>query len=544
MILRNPFETSSSRQVIRPRLVFISYRREEDHHAAGQIADHLRLSFSKTRIFLDDDLQGGDHFPTVLNNALAHSAVLIVVIGQNWLASPRLRDKNDWVRIEVKTGLETKRCSVIPVLIDGVTVEQLVQCASLPAELDELRHQQAIRLGNGSERRASLRELRHGVRSEFGLIRHRLVPSWAKGWLSLRVGRVVAAALALLAATGTSAIGWNASLSSETIVTATTILSDDLTEQSDTISERLRNIPGGHSSVWVSSDCGTPPKPLLDFGLHEASEIETLDPEPTPTRLNLAGSIVAAASQTQAQLEAFGSSRKVVDENRSDGTTLWVIVLISRPDECGGDFASVEDEISRLGIDLRLNIVGSGLDEDDIAGLKRQVCSLPGSRLLEAEDKENARTIVQQIAGAGFVDELVVLQEESDQTRTSLDNTSQILSNGVADRDTIHRSLDGSAGRIREFDRRLSFYEDYSEDPGFTETYSLHSEQLRLVEEWSQVLRRIADAGAGSGRAFQLADVADDYAEWAFESASRSDRSINDLKERVAELDEINKCND
>lgn len=59
-----------------------------------------------------DDIPLGADFRAVLDNEVATSDVQLVIIGSNWLnvtderGQQRLQDPNDFVRIEVKSGLK------------------------------------------------------------------------------------------------------------------------------------------------------------------------------------------------------------------------------------------------------------------------------------------------------------------------------------------------------------------------------------------------------------------------------------------------------
>src|SRR5262249_32563363 len=63
-------------------------------------------------------------FETVLDRQLRRAAILIVLIGDNWLrvgdkfGRRRLDQEQDWVRREIRMALQTSGCIVIPVLID------------------------------------------------------------------------------------------------------------------------------------------------------------------------------------------------------------------------------------------------------------------------------------------------------------------------------------------------------------------------------------------------------------------------------------------
>ena len=51
---------------------------------------------------------------------LRRARVVLAVIGSGWISEmPRLRDKGDWIRIEISMALERQAdCLLIPVLVD------------------------------------------------------------------------------------------------------------------------------------------------------------------------------------------------------------------------------------------------------------------------------------------------------------------------------------------------------------------------------------------------------------------------------------------
>jgi len=107
-------------------ILFISYRRDDASAHAGRLCDWLKRQFGDKRVFLDTDIDYGDNFAQVLDERLAATDVLIVVIGPDWLdcrneRGRRLDQTDDYVRMEVLTGLQ-RGIRVIPVLVGGATM--------------------------------------------------------------------------------------------------------------------------------------------------------------------------------------------------------------------------------------------------------------------------------------------------------------------------------------------------------------------------------------------------------------------------------------
>ncbi|MBG0817565.1 toll/interleukin-1 receptor domain-containing protein [Planomonospora sp. ID82291] len=125
--------------------VFINYRTGDGEKSAALIAMSLSDRFGKDRIFRASQSIGpGEHFPARLLGAVRRSAVLLAVIGPEWIrSSAALHDQDDWVRKEIA---EAFACGipVIPVL-EGRTTERL-DGALLPAELVRLAEVQYVRL--------------------------------------------------------------------------------------------------------------------------------------------------------------------------------------------------------------------------------------------------------------------------------------------------------------------------------------------------------------------------------------------------------------
>lgn len=113
--------------------IFLSYRREDAAAYAGRIYDRLVAHFGKERIFFDvDHILAGDDFVRVLEEAVAESEILLLLIGRHWLTVAdsdgirRLDNPEDFVRLEAAAALERK-IRLIPILVGG---------ANMPRSLD------------------------------------------------------------------------------------------------------------------------------------------------------------------------------------------------------------------------------------------------------------------------------------------------------------------------------------------------------------------------------------------------------------------------
>lgn len=105
--------------------IFISYRRVDSSDVTGRIYDQLVSRFGNDAVFKDvDSIPLGDEFREVIGTAVRRCKVVLVIIGEKWLevkdddGGLRLANPNDYVRIEIETGLE-HAYKVIPVVVQN-----------------------------------------------------------------------------------------------------------------------------------------------------------------------------------------------------------------------------------------------------------------------------------------------------------------------------------------------------------------------------------------------------------------------------------------
>lgn len=111
--------------------IFVSYRRSDAGGHAFRVFERLRDRFGEQYVFFDQDsIEPGDHFPDHIEKAIRSAAVVLVVIGPNWLDELNERAANrqtDFVRHEVSIAVERKRSTndqveVIPLLVGDATM--------------------------------------------------------------------------------------------------------------------------------------------------------------------------------------------------------------------------------------------------------------------------------------------------------------------------------------------------------------------------------------------------------------------------------------
>jgi hypothetical protein len=130
---------------------FISYRREDAAGYAGRLRESLERRLGSARVFRDvDTLRPGQDFVQAIESRLSDCAVMLAVIGRDWVnardlaGSRRLDEPFDFVRLEVAAALARPNVLVVPVLVEGASMPS---AAELPENLKPLirRHAVSIR---------------------------------------------------------------------------------------------------------------------------------------------------------------------------------------------------------------------------------------------------------------------------------------------------------------------------------------------------------------------------------------------------------------
>jgi len=127
-------------------LVFLCYRREDTQDLADRLHERLVSVYGRARVFMDvDSVPLGVNFLAHIENQMRQCAVMLVLIGRNWLrvtdeeGRPRLADDDDHVRLEIATALK-KGIPVVPLL---------VQDAAMPRSKDLPEDIRPLGLRNG-----------------------------------------------------------------------------------------------------------------------------------------------------------------------------------------------------------------------------------------------------------------------------------------------------------------------------------------------------------------------------------------------------------
>src|SRR5262245_4768509 len=127
--------------------VFISYRREDSSGHADRLYDRLQDHFGPEHVFMDiDTIETGLDFVEHIEETIAKTAIVLVVIGKSWIAirnennERRLDQPEDFVRLEIEAALK-KQIRTIPVLVRNATMPKSDQ---LPETLIKLARLNAL----------------------------------------------------------------------------------------------------------------------------------------------------------------------------------------------------------------------------------------------------------------------------------------------------------------------------------------------------------------------------------------------------------------
>jgi streptogramin lyase len=130
--------------------IFISYRHSDSAGYAGRLHDRLQQRYGDAQVFMDLEMEYGIDFVERIDEAVNGSAVMLVMIGPNWLHARndaderRLDDPNDFVRIEVSSAL-ARATRVVPVLVGTA---RMPNSDDLPAPMQALARRNALELSD------------------------------------------------------------------------------------------------------------------------------------------------------------------------------------------------------------------------------------------------------------------------------------------------------------------------------------------------------------------------------------------------------------
>jgi TIR domain-containing protein len=152
------------------KLIFINYRRDDSRDVCGRIYDYLLPVFGKASVFRDlEDIPAGVDFRTVIQSRITTCDVMLVIIGPTWLNEinkARLGDEDDYVRYEIKAGLDRgeENVAVIPVVVNGALMPKE---DDLPFGLRSLATRNAVFIDPDPDFRADMKKLVAAIQERF-----------------------------------------------------------------------------------------------------------------------------------------------------------------------------------------------------------------------------------------------------------------------------------------------------------------------------------------------------------------------------------------
>ena len=130
-------------------IIFVNYRRTDAGWPAEYLTEKIELYFGRDSVFLDvRSIEAGDDFSADIEANLQRTKALVVLIGPRWLflqdkyGRRKIDNEEDWVRREIREGIENKNCTVVPVLLDDTQLPNDEE--ALPKDIAKLLKLQSI----------------------------------------------------------------------------------------------------------------------------------------------------------------------------------------------------------------------------------------------------------------------------------------------------------------------------------------------------------------------------------------------------------------
>lgn len=300
-----------------PGNIFLNYRRDDTAGHAGRLFDRLNHRFPG-RVFRDvDGIAYGLDFVEEIERKLASCQVLIVLIGKHWLTlkveggGRRIDDENDFVRLEVATGLRRK-IRVIPVLVHGASMPR---AAELPDDLKPLAKRNALEVtepdfDNDAARLIRTLEEALGEQPARAAQEPRTPPDRKKSRVALFVGLGAAALIALVVA-----------------VLALTRTSGTNPTSEARLAPNLTSTPDSKTFMSPSPPANAVAKMSPSPTVNGAANTKRAEPTPTPATRAPAPTDEMESEPEQVVAKPFSPTGRWLVTARHSDTVLYVLKL-------------------------------------------------------------------------------------------------------------------------------------------------------------------------------------------------------------------------
>ena len=137
--------------------IFISYRRVDEPDFVGRMYDHFVCRYGEENVFMDLDIPDSVHFEKYIIKEVDESAVLVAVIGPQWLELLKEKsesDEEDYLVKEIERALD-KGIMIAPICIKNAPVPKKDK---LPSGIQKILDYQSSHVRGGSDFRDDMKK--------------------------------------------------------------------------------------------------------------------------------------------------------------------------------------------------------------------------------------------------------------------------------------------------------------------------------------------------------------------------------------------------
>ena len=137
--------------------IFISYRRVDEPDFVGRMYDHFVCRYGEENVFMDLDIPDSVHFEKYIIKEVDESAVLVAVIGPQWLELLKEKsesDEEDYLVKEIERALD-KGIMIAPICIKNAPVPKKDK---LPSGIQKILDYQSSHVRSGSDFRDDMKK--------------------------------------------------------------------------------------------------------------------------------------------------------------------------------------------------------------------------------------------------------------------------------------------------------------------------------------------------------------------------------------------------